>query len=200
MSDFKDVWAEEKKELERRINLNETFIKDVMAEKHKGRLNKLIGISILGRNLALVYMLISIGFSFSVINEYEYSIPALIGAFAMLLSFSQHQILKKPDFINMTTIELQKTIYKFRCHISKYAKYDIAIVLIWILTLTPIYIKTIFKIDVYSGSTHLLVIIFSLVFSILLIIVFSRNIYQKWNVELLEFEDQMNQIKEFEEK
>lgn len=200
MSDFKDVWAEEKRELERRINLNETFIKDVMTEKHKGKLNKLIGISILGRNLALVYMVISIGFAFSVINEYEYSIPALFGALAMLLSFSQHLTLRKPDFIGMTTLELQKTIYKFRSHISKYAKYDIAIVLIWILTLTPIYIKKIFKIDIYSGSTHLLLIIISLVFSILLFIVFSRSTYQKWNIELLEIEEQMNQIKEFEEK
>ena len=200
LDDFKGVWAKEKQELESRIVLNETLIKDITLDKHKGKLSKFISVSILGRNLTLVYMLISIALAFSVINEYGYSIPALVGALPMLLSFSQHKKLRKPDFINMTTIELQKSICKFRRHTSKYAKYDIGIVAIWMLTLTPIYLKSLLQIDVYSSSTNLLILLIISILLISLMIIFSRGIYQKWDAQLLEIEEQMKQVKEFEGK
>jgi hypothetical protein len=200
LEDYKAIWAKEQKDLKSRVILNEKRIEEITMGKHKGTFYKLLGISILGRNLALVYMVISIGFAISVIDEFQYSIPALFGAFAMLLSFSQHISLRKPDFINMTTVELQKAINKFRIHTSKYSKYDIAIVSIWLLTLIPIYLKIIFKIDVYSNSTNLIVFSTIVIFLILLTVMFSKNIYQKWNVQLMESEEQLNQIKEFEEK
>lgn len=200
LDECKAIWATEKKELESKIVLKKKRIEEITKEKYKGKFNKLLGISILGRNLALVYMVISIGFAISVIDELQYSIPALFGAFAMLLSFSQHFSLKKPHFIKMSTVDLQIAINKFRIHTLKYSKYDIVIVVIWILTLTPIYSKCILKIDLYSNSTTLISVLTIVLFLILLIAVFSKNLYQKWNVQLMECEEQLNQIKEFEEK
>jgi hypothetical protein len=72
-------------------------------------------------------MLISLFLASTVLNEIQYSIPAFIGAAAMLFSFFQHISLVKPHYLKMSTIELQKNISRFRVHTSKYSKYDISI-------------------------------------------------------------------------
>ncbi|MEO5910611.1 MAG: hypothetical protein ABIP95_06960, partial [Pelobium sp.] len=89
--------------------------------------------------------------------------------------------------------ELQKTICQFRIHTSKYAKYDISIVSLWFFTLIPIYSKFIFKIDISLFSLYAIIAIL-----ITLTFVFSKNIYKKWDKELEQNEEQLNQILEFE--
>ncbi|MFN9999284.1 MAG: hypothetical protein ACK52X_06660, partial [bacterium] len=140
LDDLKNIWLKEKMELESRIVLNENLVKE-LTFKSKSSFDKLIKTAILGRNLALVYMIISIILASKVFYEFEYSIPALIGAGAMLFSFFQHISLKRPDFNKMSTIELQKAICQFRIHTSKFSKYDISIVCLWFLTVVPIYFK-----------------------------------------------------------
>ncbi len=193
LDDLKNIWLKEKMELESRIVLNEKLVKELTFNKSKSSFYKLIKIAILGRNLALVYMIISIILALKVFYEFEYSIPAFIGAGAMLFSFFQHISLDKPDFNKMNTIELQRAICHFRIHTSKYSKYDISIVCLWFLTVVPIYFKFILNINIpliplYSIITSLIVLTF----------VFSKYIYKKWDNQLKENEEQLNLIMEFE--
>ena len=141
LDDLKTIWLKEKMELESKIILNHNLVKELILNKSKNSFDRLISISILGRNLALVYMLISLFLASKVLYELQYSIPAFIGAAAMLFSFFQHISLVKPDYLKMSTIELQKNIARFRLHTSKYSKYDISIGCIWILTVLPIFFK-----------------------------------------------------------
>ncbi|MCA6444358.1 MAG: hypothetical protein IM600_13085, partial [Bacteroidetes bacterium] len=85
LDDLKNIWLKEKMELESRIVLHENLVKELTI-KSKSSFDKLIKTAILGRNLALVYMIISIILASKVFYEFEYSIPALIGAGAMLFS------------------------------------------------------------------------------------------------------------------
>lgn len=192
LDDLKNIWLKEKKEIESRIVLNEKLVRELTYNKSKSSFDKLIMIAILGRNLALVYMTISIIIASKVFYDFEYSIPACIGGIAMLISFFQHISLKKPDFSKMNTIELQKAICQFRIHTSKYMKYDISIVSLWFLTLIPIYFKYILKIHIS------LLPIFSILTLLVLILVFSKYIYKKWDKQLKENEEQLNIITEFE--
>ncbi|MEO7767905.1 MAG: hypothetical protein ABIS01_10775 [Ferruginibacter sp.] len=193
LNDLKNIWQREKNELESRITINEKLIKDLTFDKSKSSFDKLLKISILGRNLAFVYMLISIIIACKVFYEFEYSIPAFIGGIAMLLSFFQHKTLKRPDFSKMSTIELQKAICQFRIHTSKYSKYDISIVSLWFITLVPIYFKFILKIDIS------LIALYSVIITLIgLTFIFSKYIYKKWDNQLKENEGQLNKIIEFE--
>lgn len=48
---------------------------------------KLLTLAILGRNLAMVYCVISVVYAVRVFDSLAYSIPAILGALAMLWSF-----------------------------------------------------------------------------------------------------------------
>ncbi|MFO7756473.1 MAG: hypothetical protein ACQERS_14665 [Bacteroidota bacterium] len=199
LNDFKEIWNKEKMEMEERITTNDRLIKELIINKSKGRFRKFLNISLLGRYLSLAYMLISIIFTITVINEYEFSIPAFFGAIAMLISFIQHVSLKKPDFSLLNTIELQKAIINYRIHTKRYSIFDMGFVAFWILTLMPVYIKLVFEINIYTDvKTFLIFIYFSVVF-IIIICLISIVLYNKLNNRLKEDEDRLKQISEMED-
>lgn len=199
LEDLKNTWKKEKVELENRVTLNEKYIHDLIIEKSKGRFTHLLGISVLGRYLALVYMGISVWFAYSVKEELAYSIPAFMGAAAMLFSFFQHRGLKLSDSNTMNTIALQKSISQFRIHTAKYGKYDIAIVAIWMITLAPVYLKRFFHLSIYNDPAIYIPFFAIILVITALLIMFSGKIYQKWNTELATSEINLNKIKAFEE-
>jgi len=199
LKEFKEVWKKEQNELISRIEVNEKKISGLEFEKSKNEFDKYINISIMGRNFALIYFMISILLASKLFNDVLYSIPAFIGGFAMLFSFFQHLPLKKPNYSLMTIIELQKTINSFRIHTLKYSKFDTGIVALWILTLIPILLKLFFKISILTNLNQL--IIYSLI-TISIIIILIRfmpfDIYKKWDLELKNAEKQLNEVRKFE--
>lgn len=200
LNEFKVIWNKEKMEIEKRINLNDTLIKELIINKSKGRFLKYLNISFLGRYLSLVYMLlISIIFTISTINEYEYSIPAFLGAIAMLISFIQHISLKKPDFSLLSTIELQKAIINYRIHTKRYSIYDLGFVAFWILTLMPVYTKQVFEINIYADAKVFLIFSYISIIFIILICAISIVLYYKLNSRLKEDEERLKQISELED-
>jgi hypothetical protein len=198
LSELKEIWESEQKKRLHRIKINEKRVNEITVYNSKNKLEKYINISIIGRNLALLYFIISIGFASKVLNDLLYSLPAIIGGFAMLFSFFQHISLKKADYGSMNVVELQKTIHKFRIHTLRYAKFDKGIVALWLFTLSPIYLKLFFQISIFSNQNHFIVFIFIAVVISILITVFPFDIYKKWDLELNEAEIKLNDIKEFE--
>ena len=193
LDDLKNIWLEEKKDLEGRIILNEKLVRELAFDKTTSAFDKLINTAILGRNLALVYMIISLFLVSKIFQDFAYSVPAAIGGIAMLFSFFQHISLKRPNFSKMNTIELQKAICQFRIHTAKYSKYDVSIVMLWLITLIPIYFKYFLKIHISLLS---LVCVFTVLGA--LTIVFSNYIYKKWDKQLKENEAQLKLILDFE--
>lgn len=200
LDDFKAVWSKEQKELENRLVLNERLIKQMTLEKSQEKFHKLLGISILGRNLALVYMAISMACACWVIGELEFSIPAIIGGLAMLFSFIQHRHLKQPDFISMNAIELQKTISQFRVHTAKYSKYDFFIVLLWFITLFPILLKEVVKWSMYSSLANVLIYLSIVMLLVSMMLLFSDKMYKKIDSELEENILQLELLNQFDEE
>jgi len=198
LSELKKIWKMENKNIVSRIELNEKRIHEITIQNSKNKFEKHLNISILGKNLALVYFLISICFAALVLNDLIYSVPALIGGLAMLFSFFQHRSLKKVNYNSMSIIELQKTIHRFRIHTLKYSKYDMGIVALWIVTLFPIYLKLFFKVSVFSNQKHFIIYSLVILGVILLINMFASSIYKKIYMELSEAEVKLNEIKDFE--
>lgn len=198
LNELKAIWKEEQKQIISRIEINEKRIDEITILSSKNKLEKFISISIVGRNLALLYFIISICFAFTMLNDLLYSVPAIIGGFAMLFSFFQHLPLKKEKYSSMNIIELQKTINKFRIHSLKHSKFDIGIVALWLITLTPIYLRLFLKISIFSNSIHFIIFVLIILSIILLIKTFPFDIYKKWDLELNEAENKLNTIKNFE--
>lgn len=198
LNELKEIWKNEQNKLIARVEINESRINEITILNSKNKLEKYLNISIIGRNLALVYFIISLWFASKVLNDLLYSLPAIIGGLAMLYSFFQHISLKKVNYSSMSIIELQKTIHKFRIHILKHSKFDKGIVALWALTLTPIYLKLYFKISIFSNQNHFIVFILTTLGIIYLIKILPFDIYKKWNLELNEAENKLNEIKDFE--
>lgn len=200
LNDLKEIWKTEHKNLLNRIEINEKRLNEITIQNSKNKLEKYVNISIIGRNLALLYFIISIWFASKVLNEIYYSIPAIIGGIAMLFSFFQHISLKKSNYNTMSIIELQKTIQKFRIHTSKYAKFDKGIVALWFLTLSPIYLKLFFKISIFSSQSYFYIFTLTIISIGLLMKIFPFDIYKKWDIELNDAESKLNEILDYEKE
>ncbi len=198
LQEFREVWKKEKKELVDRIEVSENRLKKISLQKAKSKFDHYLKMSIVGRTLALVYAIISFCFFYKGYNNLLYSIPALIGGLAMLFSFYQHLALKKPNYNVMNIVEFQKAIHNLRIHLLKHAKYDKAIVILWFLTITPIYMKAILKVSLFASLKNF-ILYFSIIAVVLcIIILISSDVYKKWNTELEEHENNLKEIKEFE--
>jgi len=197
-NEMKDLWKIENKELEDKVNVNEALLRSSAFDKAATDYEKLLTLSIWGRNLALVYCVISVVYAIRIFNAYVYSIPALLGALAMLWSFTSHLSLKRISFERLSIIELQKSIHAFRVHTNKMKLYDFSIVVFWLLTLTPAWILSNWSLALYENPKTML-IFFGLA-AVLVIIVFlvTRMLYRDYNNKLQDAEQALEHIKEFE--
>jgi len=198
LDELKGLWKEDDKKLENRIELNEKLIQKMNMNNTVLEFDKLISKSILGRNMALVYCIITLILSSVIIEELVYSVPAIIGSMAMLWSFIDHLSINKPDYSRISLIELQKSICNFRIHTSSTAKYDMAIVLLWQITSTPLYLKVLYKVSIYSNLKYFAIFCLSSVVISILVVSFSRKTYEKYDRKLKESESDLEKIIEFE--
>ncbi len=196
--ELKKLWKEENKRLESKIEVNEKLIREMNMNKHIKGYDKLLSLSIMGRNLALVYCFISVAFAISVVNEPWYAIPAVVGGLAMLVSFVSHLSLKKPDYEELSLIDLQKVISKFRIHTASRAKYDGLVVSFWFLTAIPPYLNVFFGVHIYSDIMGLLT--FCVLFLVVIVAgsMMTRNMYQKYDQQLKQSEAYLATITNFE--
>ncbi|WP_224484025.1 hypothetical protein [Robertkochia aurantiaca] len=200
LNEFKKMWVETNADISNRLEINENRLNQITINHSKNKLEKYMNISILGRNLALVYFGISIFFAVKVFDDLAYSVPAIMGGLAMLFSFFQHLSLKKVNYSTMNIVELQKTIENFRIHTLKFSKFDKGIVAFWIITLIPVYLKLYFHISIYSNQDYLLIFILSIVSVSFLIRLIPFDAYKKWDSELKEAESKLNELIEFEKE
>ena len=196
--ELKKLWKEENKRLESKIEVNEKLIREMNMDKHIKGYDKLLSLSILGRNLALVYCFISVALAISVVNEPWYAIPAVAGGLAMLASFVSHLSLKKPDYEVLSLIDLQKVISKFRMHTASRAKYDGLVVAFWFLTAFPPYLNVFFGMRVYSDARGLVNFCVLFLIAIAIGFVMSGSMYQKYDQQLKQSEAYLANITDFE--
>jgi uncharacterized membrane protein len=166
-------------------------------ENATGEFNKLLSQSRLGRNLALLYCLISVVIAILIFEETAYSVPAILGGLAMLWSFISHLSIEKPDHA-MSLVQLQKKIGNFRIHTATHAKYDILIVALWLLTLAPIFLKYTHNISLYSDLKALAVFCVISVVVLAFMVAVSRKMYQKNELKLRNTEAYLAELIEFE--
>jgi hypothetical protein len=198
LDELKNLWKEDNRKLEVRIELNEKLLRKMNMEKAVGEFDTLIKRSILGRNLAFVYGCISLLMSVFLISEIEFSIPCIIGGLAMFWSFFDHLSIRKPDYYKIPIIELQKSISKFRIHSSTTAKYDISIVSLWLITLAPLCIRVIFHKSIYASMTEMSIFAGISILLILITISASKKIYSNYESKLKASESYLEEILEFE--
>ena len=193
LDDLKDIWLKEKKDLENKLTFNEKLVREMSLDKSRSLFNGLIKGAVLGRNSAFTNMIIAIILASKVFYEFEYSIPAYIGGIAMLVSFIQRMSFTKPDLSKMNTIELQKALCQFKIYISKISRYDAPCGILYISTLTPIFLKYILKIHVSNLSLYSIIVLLILLMSVL-----GKYMWKKVDKYTEEIEEQLNQILEFE--
>src|SRR5699024_9861702 len=122
---------------------------------------------------------------------------AILGGLAMLWSFISHLAIEKPNYTD-SLVQLQKTICNFRIHMAANAKYDIAIVAFWLLTLAPIYLKLVYKISLYTNLKALSIFILIAAVVLTLMIAVSRKTYKKYDQKLKNSEAYLAKLIQFE--
>ena len=199
LDEMKNLWQAEDKNLESKIILNEAHLMKMNMDNATGEVDKIFSLSLLGRNMALVYCLISTGMAIFIIESLEYSIPALLGGSTMLWSYISHLSLKKPNY-KESIIQIQKTICNFRIHMAANAKYDIMIVALWFLTIAPIFLKIVYKVSLYNDYKALAIFCVIAGITLVLLIATSRRAYAEYETSLKKFEVYLEDLNEFETK
>ena len=199
IDEIKKIWQEEHMNLEKRIRVSENNLLQINLQKSKNTFESYFKKAILGRNIALAYMVTSIIFAVLNFGDFAYSLPALFGGMAMLFSFIQHSKLKKPDLNKSSILEIQKSISQFRIHIAKHAKYDILIYAIWFLTLLPLYLKSANGIFIYSNPSHLVKFLAMAILFIILLLIGSKMAYRNWATDLEKEEASLEGLLKFEQ-
>ncbi len=199
LDELKMAWAEETKRLEARVLLNEKAVRDMKVEKMIGQFEKLLGLSLMGRALAFIYFIISVSLAAQVRSEFAYSLPALAAGLAMLLSYISHLSIRKPEYDKISVVELQKKVCEFRLHTASHARYDIAIVNFWLITLVPVSLKAWFNISIYSNLYYTLAFVGGGILLVIWQLYSSRKIYRKYHDELTAVESELSTISGFEQ-
>lgn len=199
IEELKSLWQADSQRLEKRIELNEQLLQQMNMEKAMGKFDELVQKSIMGRNMALVYGVISIVCASLVIEKLELSIPIILAAFAMFWSFKYHLVIEKPgDYSKVSLVALQKSICKFRIHTSSSAKYDISIFLLWALTLIPLSLDAVLKVSVYSSLNYAFPFAVFVVAVAIILPQMFKTVYQEYETTLKESELYLEEIIEFE--
>lgn len=198
LDDLKATWAKEQSDLEKRLIVNETLVKKLSLEKSQSNFSKLLETSILGRNLALVYGIISMIVAYVKIEDLTLCIPVFLSGLAMFYSFFQHLPLEHPKISDLSAIDLQKAIIEFQIHTNKYAKFDISIVVFWHISLLPIVVQQIFEINIYANIIYSVLFYFGIAAILLLFSMNFKNIYIKINKQLDENRQNLESIFKFE--
>jgi len=195
---MKNLWKEENERLKNKIEVNEKILKEMNINKAIGEIDPLFKRAILGRNLALVYCIISIGSASLVIQDVWYSVPAILGGLAMLRSFIYHLSTDKPDYYQLPILDLQKSINDFRIHIASSEKNDIVTAIVWQLLSTPACLKLRpFNISIYDNPKYLAVYCLCMFVYAVFIVAYSKKEYKKWDRQLKKAESNLDEIKEF---
>lgn len=199
LDNLKELWQDESRALEARIAVNESMIRNMNLDKTLGEVDVLVKRAMLGRNLALVYCLISVVLAARAYADLAYSLPALLAGAAMLWSFISHLSITRPAYDTLSVVALQKQICTFRMHTAANAVYDMAIVSGWLVTLLPLLLKVVLGVAIYSHAGYTLLFVGFSAVVIVLIVVVSRSVYEQYNQKLKEAEAQLNTIVAFEE-
>lgn len=194
-SDMNELWKEANKNLEKQMIVNERLLRNIASASTS--YEKLLILAILGRNLALVYCIISVVYAIQVFDSLAYSMPALLGALAMLWSFFSHRSLKRVNFESLSVAELQESICMFRIHTDKMKHYDLSIVILWLVTLAPAWLLATENLAVYEKQEHMRLFFFSAAVLAVLAYMATRVTYASANKKLKHAEKLLRDIKEF---
>jgi len=191
IDEMKNIWKEDMNALESRIQINEKKIKELEFNKATTTFDKFLKISLAGKNMALVYALISF---LLIIKLWQTPFIALIvgiGSAAMIFSYFQHSTLKKLDVTRLSLIDLQKEINTFRKHTAQTAVYDLSIVFIWMATIGIGLYQLISKSDIaYNLKTGAIISIITLLWFSLSYFG-SKRIYRGIDIELTKSENEL---------
>jgi len=199
LDDLKALWREDFDNLQSSLALNKQMISESTLKKSMTQYEKHRKMSIAGRNMALIYATISIVYAIYLFTNPIYSIPLLIGAAAMIYSFTQHLAIEsKVDYNEHSIIELQRRIQRFRIHTAKHKKYDGGIVLIWLLTLAPPFLFHLRGFNVYGSLSNFFTFA-GIALAIFLVLGLGVNkLYQVIDDELYDAEGSLEEIEMFE--
>jgi len=198
IDDIKSVWKNDMQNLETRVKINEEKIKQLEFNKAQSSFDKFLKISLAGKNMALVYAIVSIAMIYLVRDSWMYASLLGAGAGLMIFSYFQHSVLKKIDYASLTIVELQKAIYNFRIHTQKTAVYDMTIVAVWLITVALAFLKAFKNYDLFADPSKAITPSLIVIAVVLTLIFASKKIYKDYDVKLKESEANLETIKKFE--
>jgi len=197
IEDIKNTWKKDMQTLEQRVLVNEEKIKQLELNKASTTFEKFLKVSLAGKNMALIYAVLSAVIMFKISDSPFFVVIVGIGAAAMLFSYFQHGPLKKLDLGSLGVVALQQEIYKFRMHTAKTAVYDLTIVGIWMATAGIGFYQmisghnSVYNLATATGIGAAILLWFAIAYF------GSKPIYRDIDVKLKESEDGLEALKNY---
>jgi hypothetical protein len=202
LNDLEKIWQERDKN-DSSLKINEKILLKRNYDNASSEFEKLLKLSILGRNLAFVYFVMSLVMIYLVRNYSVITYAGIAGAMGMLLSFIYHfsytNKLRKLNYYLMPVVDLQKVLSEFRVKSVGAGEYDFMVVLLWIVTISPMVAQYFFSKDLYTYFE--LSISNAVILIVVLLVLYAGNkrMYKAlYEDKLLKAEADLKEILEFE--
>ena len=202
LNDLEKIWKEKDKN-EGSLKINEKILLKRNYDNASSEFEKLLKLSVLGRNLALIYFAMSLVMVYLVRNVSVIAYPGIAGAIGMLLSFIYHfsytNRLRKLNYYSMPVVDLQKAISEFRVKSVGAGEYDFMVVLLWIVTISPMVSQYFFSKNLYTYFELSISNVIILIVVLLVLYVANKQMYKiLYEDKLLKAEADLKEILEFE--
>ena len=199
---FKTIWAQYDIKLSENLKLNEELLKKMNLDRSIQEMKIPLNYEIASLLINILFILFFSISTFKLSSEIKFLIPGLvvilISVWWLLNSIKKVNILTKIDYFNSPVIELQKSINTIKQKAILFRKIEYFLLPIYAAAFAPIFVKTIYKIDIYNESEmYIIGIIMSLILYYPLAIWYYKVIYDK---KLKTTSDFLNELIRFEKE
>jgi len=202
LNDLEKIWKEKDKS-EDSLKINVKILLKRNYDIALSEFEKLLKLSVLGRNMAFIYFVMSLLMIYLVRNASVTAYPGIAGAMGMLLSFIYHfsytNKLRKLNYYSMPVVDLQKAINKFRIKSVDAGKYDLMVALLWLVTFLSMVFEYFFNKNLYTYFEVSISNALILIVILLLLYAGNKRMYKvMYEAKLLKAEADLKEILEFE--
>jgi hypothetical protein len=199
LDDFKTIWAQYDKKLSENLKLNEELLIKMNLDKSKQEMKIPLNYEIASVLINILFLLFFSISTFKFASEMKFLIPGLVvmvlSVWWLLNSIKKVNILTKIDYFNSPVIELQKSINTVKQKAILFRKIEYFLLPIYAVAFAPIFVKTIYNIDIYDESElYIIGIIMSLILYYPLAIWYYKIMYDKKFKATSEFLNELNRF------
>jgi len=202
LDDLKGAWAQYDKKLTENLKFNEELFKKLNLDKSRREMSAPLGYEIGSVAISGIALIFVTSWTIQFGNETIYLLSGILSilSFITMLGFAivKVKLLSNIDYYNVSVVELQKSLCKFKDKYFKLKRFEIILFPFYMVFLMPICAKGLRNFDLISHPTRFVIaVILSIGIGFPVALWIYKHLYEK---NIKNATDFLNELTRFEEE